>query len=350
MWDLAAHADSLFVGGDSIGVYLSTNQGEHWRPFISGLPPYTTIYALASLKNYLFAGDDYGVIWRYNLDSAAANHPPQAANNHLNHVQWTTETINVTHNAYDEDGDTICIQSIYGSPAFSIEDCNDLSYAPDSSFTGSDTCWYVLCDNGQPQLCDTGRLVTSFVSCLPQVHVTHGCPLSPEGPHSCWWRSRAQVDFQNADSFYIHVTQLYPYNVDTILHGTDTVNFGDSYWTPQAANSIYLSLFYPVSVCGVAYNGCGMTVACDTVSLIGEGIDELPSSNIQLYPNPATDQLIITTTGFRPETGALYNINGQKISEAKFTPQIDIHSLLPGVYFMEISTGDKVGRKRFVKM
>lgn len=69
-----------------------------------------------------------------------------------------------------------------------------------------------------------------------------------------------------------------------------------------------------------------------------------------VFPNPVIDKLYIAPYNFQPDRIALFDISGQRISEFKYVPAIDISSLVPGIYFMEIKNDEVLVRKRIVKL
>ena len=81
------------------------------------------------------------------------------------------------------------------------------------------------------------------------------------------------------------------------------------------------------------------------------GIKDI-SNNISfsLFPNPATNELIIRASNFNPETVTIYDISGQKIVEQKFNTRIDIGRLSSGMYLIELKSGNAVVRKKFTKL
>lgn len=78
--------------------------------------------------------------------------------------------------------------------------------------------------------------------------------------------------------------------------------------------------------------------------------NEQPTVN--LYPNPATDQLFFNASGLPIEAINIYNLVGSLISQVKqpTTYSIDISSLNNGIYIAEIKTKDASVKKRWVKM
>jgi trimeric autotransporter adhesin len=84
------------------------------------------------------------------------------------------------------------------------------------------------------------------------------------------------------------------------------------------------------------------------------GINETPaqSSSIALYPNPATNEIQITTTNAVMKEAHIYSMMGQCIHQSTITnlqSTIDISALPAGMYIAEVITEKGVIRKRFVK-
>jgi uncharacterized repeat protein (TIGR01451 family) len=71
---------------------------------------------------------------------------------------------------------------------------------------------------------------------------------------------------------------------------------------------------------------------------------------LTIYPNPTTDLIDIKTEGIQPQTTNIYDVNGQLVSTMRFTPQVDVSNLPAGVYLLEVTAPEGVGRRRFVKL
>lgn len=85
--------------------------------------------------------------------------------------------------------------------------------------------------------------------------------------------------------------------------------------------------------------------------ILPTGIKETSfNQTINLYPNPADNQIIIRTNDFKPETFSLFDINGRKIIQGKYVRVIDISSLRNGIYFIELEALGEVRRTKFVKI
>ncbi len=94
---------------------------------------------------------------------------------------------------------------------------------------------------------------------------------------------------------------------------------------------------------GCEYAGCNV------------GIEELrvDGGEIEIYPNPATNELILTTTNQSLKTIRIYNILGEEVLKleriANSQKAIDISTWNAGVYFVEVETEKGVIRKKLVK-
>ena len=80
------------------------------------------------------------------------------------------------------------------------------------------------------------------------------------------------------------------------------------------------------------------------------GLDEIETSDIAIYPNPAASTLHVT--GLVPNASvAVYDITGRQVAPASFTDEIDVSGLHDGLYLLVVtnSDGSIVTRKFMVK-
>lgn len=75
-----------------------------------------------------------------------------------------------------------------------------------------------------------------------------------------------------------------------------------------------------------------------------------------VYPNPATNQLNISSPSIHPGqqvTISIINLTGELMKEEiikwKENEHIDINKLLPGIYFLLIKTADDSRAVKFIK-
>ncbi|GLR19216.1 T9SS type A sorting domain-containing protein [Portibacter lacus] len=79
------------------------------------------------------------------------------------------------------------------------------------------------------------------------------------------------------------------------------------------------------------------------------GTEELSKINqITISPNPVQDVLNINGD-FIGNTYTIFTMHGQKIEQGSFTNEINTESLLPGIYFLQVSKEDKMQTLKFVK-
>lgn len=87
--------------------------------------------------------------------------------------------------------------------------------------------------------------------------------------------------------------------------------------------------------------------------LVNVGINEFELLNIKFYPNPASNYITLDLpNNIHDATVAIYNMLGQQqlrtaISQAQ--TNIDLNGLSNGVYVIEVTSNNKVGRQMFIK-
>ena len=270
---------------------------------------------------------------RVIVDVVAQHLPPVAVADVSTVLQPNSANINVTGNDHSPSYDPFCITTVYGSAYFSVLDCNNLTFTPDSTFTGNDTAWYIECNTGQPTLCDTASIIVTV------------------NPNSALWPA---ADFNlvsaNCDMVVVANTSL---NADSLVWSFHTDFSQNSNLTPDdttvySRDTVYYGQIAPnvigVEFCVVAYNRFGHTVKCDSITTICEGITEIQLSGVHLYPNPTSSQL---TVDMRDNTDAItknysaieiYNVVGQKVKSINKTGHGDVVSIpvaqLPGGIYL----------------
>jgi len=86
----------------------------------------------------------------------------------------------------------------------------------------------------------------------------------------------------------------------------------------------------------------------------GVGIEDIPSHNINLYPNPAVDYIKFNLEGTQADVLELFTLNGQFINtyniSSNQTKQIDLRSLKSGIYMYSLTNKQLlIAQGRFVK-
>jgi gliding motility-associated-like protein len=89
------------------------------------------------------------------------NDKPIAVDDATTIVEDNSICLNVLSNDINVDGDIIAITNLSNTPNNGNATINgsQVCYTPNSNFNGIDTIEYVICDNGIPSLCDTGKII-----------------------------------------------------------------------------------------------------------------------------------------------------------------------------------------------
>ena len=120
----------------------------------------------------------------FNITGPTCNNPPVAVNDTAKIFTCSDEPVNipVLDNDYDPDGDALSIAGIFDGPTnggVSINLDQTLTYIPFEDFVGIDTFYYIIADDGLPQLFDTAMVVVTVLPCRPNIFIPNG--FSPNG-------------------------------------------------------------------------------------------------------------------------------------------------------------------------
>lgn len=292
------------------------------------------------------------------------NHPPLAVEDTASVMQPNGTIVNVGLNDADPDGSgSFCVTNIFGSGAFSIDstgNCTSIAYHPDSSFTGNDTCWYVICDNGSPVYCDTGILVMTSVadsSLLPvagfngyisSMYSIFECPTSTVYAGYPILLISTSVSSDSVLWTISDIDNNLCNNLPIILSGDSVVFPIENLWGCNG--------FEYLIVCQTVYNQFGYASLCDTTcDIIWEGINEIALHGISLYPNPTNNMITIDMKNNGEEIThsyasiEIYNELGQQVKllsrkEGMKVVNISVTDLPEGLYVAAI-TGQKGERR-----
>jgi hypothetical protein len=145
----------------------------------------------------------------------------------------------------------------------------------------------------------------------------------------------------------------------SVTPGNGVVNATYS-WTPSMANlrhNNYLTVFRGDELHGMNHFFTDLTVGFKVVSELN-GTNELNQSIINIYPNPATDKLIVQYSQQYPTKGQLQVLNslGQVMVQADLVNSVGMHNAMiqtsawpQGVYFVQVQQGGQTKTQRFVK-
>lgn len=79
-------------------------------------------------------------------------------------------------------------------------------------------------------------------------------------------------------------------------------------------------------------------------------VKELSEIAFQLYPNPVVNQIYLKTTkALGSHKMVVYDVFARNVKELSFTEAVDVTELLPGIYWLVITTDIKTYRIPFIK-
>lgn len=276
----------------------------------------------------------------------AANNAPVATDDTLSVVQGNFVVIHVAGNDVDPDNDNICLQSVWGTSSAREQiggSCDMVFYLPDTCFTGTQTFYYSICDNGSPVLCDTAQ-VTATV--YPNILYT------------------ATADFSLSPANY---------NCDTLTVANASANYSNSIWEVYRATTgttdtlftdslVYLAhQVFTGQVCLTVEGKCNTVSHCDTLDVACTNIPNEVADNILLFPNPANTVVQLDFSRSKPVSNdnyvvaEVYNIAGEKCISVRATTNIrvtiPVDELTPGMYFITLlqPNGQRIVTRKFVK-
>ncbi|HYG15146.1 MAG TPA: T9SS type A sorting domain-containing protein, partial [Bacteroidia bacterium] len=143
------------------------------------------------------------------------------------------------------------------------------------------------------------------------------------------------------------------------LFATNQLNGTATVWVQQSPETIGNAICEMIKVrrvdnrVVVATHGGGVFAASITQGHHLTGIKEALKSTFTVFPNPATDAIIISASDI--QTGGvytIYNMLGKKVLETPATSietRISISSLPSGTYIIKFKNGDTESSGKFVK-
>jgi hypothetical protein len=100
-----------------------------------------------------------------------------------------------------------------------------------------------------------------------------------------------------------------------------------------------------------ATNNCGTSSISVSLNVVVIGLPGITETNVRCYPNPVTDELVITNNGTKAAVIELYDLNGTFISTVTVakTGYIDMSNLPAGIYSLKVTNGATSGVQKIVK-
>lgn len=262
------------------------------------------------------------------------NSAPVAVNDSTTTPFETPVDINVLSNDIDPDGDDIAVTAAFGATdgTTTINSNGTITFTPNAGFSGWASFQYSICDDGVPSFCDTATVYVEVLGIPLEASFTSGF-----GTDSC-----LLVFVANTSTGYTGLVAW--------TFGDGSNGLGETITHTYAEPGTYL-------VCVTVSNGTVTDSACAprTVdSCVIDGIGSINAVALQVYPNPATDQLtVVLPNGSQSGTLSIINNLGMLVKEITVTDArttISISELAAGIYHLNYTnTHGTRGAGRFVK-
>lgn len=107
--------------------------------------------------------------------------------------------------------------------------------------------------------------------------------------------------------------------------------------------------------CNIIASCDSSSPTCGTGTPLTTGINKLIAEELNIYPNPATNQIVIELIETKSTSIEIKNILGQTVKTIdnrvinKNQIEIDVSEFPNGLYFVQIQNGNKMEREKFVK-
>jgi len=166
-----------------------------------GTSPYTYQWSTGSTVSTLedIAAGDYSVTitdingctgsGTFTLDATACNLPPIAVDDIVKNSTGQSTDIAVLNNDSDPDNDNINVTGIIDEPANGTTTINadgTITYTPYNGFVGEDAFTYIICDDGDPELCDTAIVFITSGSEKPDFLIPNGISPNNDEANEYW--------------------------------------------------------------------------------------------------------------------------------------------------------------------
>ena len=226
-----------------------------------------------------------------------------------------------------------------GSPGDNGRTCtichsaNGVSYTPTITVSGIPSSGYVPGETYQIVLSvtDANNAKTGFQACVE------------DASH------QKQGSFANMDAN----TQAIENNtyVTHTSSGTTTPDWQFT-WTAPADAQGDLSLYYAINMAdgdGNSTNDYVESGSADFTIDPAFKINEFSDKDLKIYPNPATDFLILESEKYQFEQVYLLDMSGKKHPVQIINNRIDVRNLPAGNYFLHLQNEEISGVKQFIK-
>ena len=131
-------------------------------------------------------------------------------------------------------------------------------------------------------------------------------------------------------------------------------NFGDQFFSTLQNPTHYFEKFQTYFVCLTSVNACNVETYCDSITVVPSSIDNIKESNLLVYPNPATNKIIIKNNEllYQIDLVSIYTISGALVKDYYFQNEnemeINVSNLMPGIYIVKMQTREGIEVQKLV--
>jgi hypothetical protein len=168
------------------------------------------------------------------------------------------------------------------------------------------------------------------------------------------------------DSLYIKVIRSTPFANQSYTANLLTVHYNNLSWCAESVrwefgDNTSSSEWEPTHTFPgsgifhsklIAYNQLGSDTCIFDTQILIESLDQLPETEINLYPNPATSELFIDLNPLKDKCFlTVYNNIGQVVYISSFeshAERIDLSGFDPGIYLFRFQTGNRSTIKKII--
>lgn len=317
--------------------------GCNWSP---NAPPTYNAYAVSCAQYNFYTDECYSSTWNFGDPASGANNTSTLSNPTHTFSAPGSYAISLTSNGQTFT-DTIYIQapataisqspvacgttnSTYSvaQPQPGVKYIWTITGGTPASVTGSidvNVQWNTGTTNGQIKLVAIDTLYGCTDSSVNNVTVSQGSIIEP-------------LVAVNAAVLSTGTYATYQW----LLNGTVIPNATQQQYTATETG------LYSV----IVSNSSACVDTSKTVQVTITGIDEIASPTLELYPNPATQSLTITTSQTDVKLN-IYDTHGRLVHQQALsdtTQTLNIGNWNGGIYYVELSSRGKTARKKFVKL
>ncbi len=149
------------------------------------------------------------------------------------------------------------------------------------------------------------------------------------------------------DSLTLNLGIYYDYNVHIWIANANQPYIRSNFcvW-PSAPNDSWSHSTFP--------EHC-QDIEISAISGVGLNSEQALNSAIEVFPNPSKDRILVTIpSNFSPSEISIVDLAGSSVlkyyNEETLDISVDVSELSNGIYFLLLSDGEKMARKKFVKL